>query len=69
MISLSEVMTQEELEKLLLLTCSTDCNHGNVSWGGSWAGHAITCLLLDLLDGEIGICVITNLRKFKFNYR
>ena len=50
-IALSEVMSQEELERLLLLTCNVECNHGNISWGGAWAGHAITCLLQDILDG------------------
>ena len=26
---------------------------GNASWGGPWAGHAITCLLQDILDGKV----------------
>ncbi|XP_041353670.1 baculoviral IAP repeat-containing protein 6-like isoform X2 [Gigantopelta aegis] len=51
-ITLAEAMTQDQLEQLILLTASHEVNHGDVSWGGSWAGHAITCLLQDILDGE-----------------
>ena len=50
---LYEVMSQEELEKLMLLCCHLEYNHGNISWGGSWAAHSITCLLQDILDGEV----------------
>ncbi|XP_064603703.1 baculoviral IAP repeat-containing protein 6-like isoform X3 [Liolophura sinensis] len=51
-ISLSEAMTQEQLERLIMLSANFEFNHGNVAWGGPWAGHAITCLLQDILDGE-----------------
>ena len=51
-ITLSEALSSHELEQLLMLTCNVECNHGNVSWGGSWAGHAITCLLQDILEGN-----------------
>ena len=51
-VALSEVMSQEELEKLLLLTCNIEHNHGNASWGGEWASHSITCLLQDVLEGS-----------------
>ena len=51
-IPLSEALDQEDLEKLLLLMCSMEYNTGNVSWGGSWASHVITCLLQDILEGE-----------------
>lgn len=50
-ISLSEAMTQEQLERLIMLSANFEFNHGNVAWGGPWAGHAITCLLQDILDG------------------
>ncbi|ELT93547.1 hypothetical protein CAPTEDRAFT_223860 [Capitella teleta] len=51
-IMLSEMMKQNELESLLLLICSIECNHSSTSWGGAWAGHAITGLLQDILEGE-----------------
>ncbi|OPL20763.1 hypothetical protein AM593_04129, partial [Mytilus galloprovincialis] len=51
-VTLSEAMTQDQLGKLILLASNLDLNYGNVSWGGPWAGHAITCLLQDILDGE-----------------
>ena len=51
-VTLSEAFSQDELEQLVLLTCNTEYNHGNVTWGGSWAGHAITCLLQDILEGS-----------------
>ncbi|KAK3576772.1 hypothetical protein CHS0354_014586 [Potamilus streckersoni] len=51
-ISLVEVMSAEQLKQLILLTSSMEFNHGNISWGGPWAGHALTCLLQDILEGE-----------------
>ncbi|XP_029637353.1 baculoviral IAP repeat-containing protein 6 isoform X1 [Octopus sinensis] len=51
-ICLSEAMTQDQLQQLILLAANQDFNHGTVAWGGPWAGHAITCLLQDILDGE-----------------
>ncbi|XP_062579414.1 baculoviral IAP repeat-containing protein 6-like [Saccostrea cucullata] len=51
-ITLAEAMTQEQLERLILLASNLEFSYGNVSWGGPWAGHAITCLLQDILDGE-----------------
>ncbi|OWF45700.1 baculoviral IAP repeat-containing protein 6-like isoform X2 [Mizuhopecten yessoensis] len=51
-ITLSEAMGQEQLEKLILLASNMEFSHSNISWGGPWAGHAITCLLQDILDGE-----------------
>ncbi|XP_022332916.2 dual E2 ubiquitin-conjugating enzyme/E3 ubiquitin-protein ligase BIRC6-like isoform X4 [Crassostrea virginica] len=51
-ITLAEAMTQEQLERLILLTSNLEFSYGNISWGGPWAGHAITCLLQDILDGE-----------------
>jgi baculoviral IAP repeat-containing protein 6 len=51
-VTLSEAMTQDQLERLILLASNLDLHYGNVSWGGPWAGHAITCLLQDILDGK-----------------
>ncbi|XP_059157271.1 baculoviral IAP repeat-containing protein 6-like isoform X2 [Physella acuta] len=51
-INLCEVMSQEQLEQLVLLIVDTEFNHDNLSWGGAWASHAITCLLQDILEGE-----------------
>ena len=51
-ILLSEVMSQDQLERLILLCCGMEFNHSNITWGGYWASHAITCLLQDILDGK-----------------
>uniref|UniRef100_A0A2C9JJC5 Dual E2 ubiquitin-conjugating enzyme/E3 ubiquitin-protein ligase BIRC6 n=1 Tax=Biomphalaria glabrata TaxID=6526 RepID=A0A2C9JJC5_BIOGL len=51
-IILVESMKQEQLEQLILLIVDTEFNHDNLTWGGPWAGHAITCLLQDILEGE-----------------
>ena len=45
-------MSQTELDHLILLHCSFDYNHVNITWGGPWAGHAVISLLQDVLDGE-----------------
>jgi hypothetical protein len=52
-VSLSEALSMSELEHILLLTSNMEYNHGNVAWGGSWAGHSITCLLQDILEGML----------------
>ncbi|CAH1791767.1 unnamed protein product [Owenia fusiformis] len=51
-VTLAEMMSQSELEKLLLRCTDLEHNHGNISWGGPWAGHAVSCLLQDVLEGE-----------------
>nr|KAG5700865.1 hypothetical protein BaRGS_012272 [Batillaria attramentaria] len=50
-LTLAEVMSQEQLERLILLAVQHD-NSGPSVWGGPWASHAITCLLQDILEGE-----------------
>jgi hypothetical protein len=40
-VTLSEAMTQDQLERLILLASNLDLHYGNVSWGGPWAGHAM----------------------------
>ena len=49
---LSEVLSQPELEQLLMLMCDSRYNTSQSSWGGAWAGHAISCMLQDVLEGE-----------------
>ncbi|GFS25394.1 baculoviral IAP repeat-containing protein 6, partial [Elysia marginata] len=51
-VSLAEAMTQEQLERLVLLVVNTEFNHSSMTWGGPWAAHAITCLLQDILEGK-----------------
>ncbi|KAI8505639.1 Baculoviral IAP repeat-containing protein 6 [Branchiostoma belcheri] len=51
-ITLSEMMSERQLEQLLLLCVGSDYNRGSISWGGPWAHHAITCLMKDVLEGE-----------------
>ncbi|XP_033127778.1 baculoviral IAP repeat-containing protein 6-like isoform X2 [Anneissia japonica] len=52
-ITLAEVMTQQQLQQLLMLCVGSKFNCGSSSWGGPWASHAIICLLQDVLEGEL----------------
>ncbi|XP_071961824.1 dual E2 ubiquitin-conjugating enzyme/E3 ubiquitin-protein ligase BIRC6-like isoform X2 [Antedon mediterranea] len=52
-ITLAEVMTQQQLQQLLMLCVGSKFNCGAASWGGPWASHAIICLLQDILEGEL----------------
>ncbi|XP_046401534.1 baculoviral IAP repeat-containing protein 6 [Ischnura elegans] len=47
-ISLGELMTREQLLRLIQLAVCND-QHG-AFWGGPWASHAVSCLLQDILD-------------------
>lgn len=51
-LTLAEVMSQEQLERLILLAVHHDNSQGPSVWGGPWAAHAITCLLQDILEGN-----------------
>ncbi|XP_041468480.1 baculoviral IAP repeat-containing protein 6-like isoform X2 [Lytechinus variegatus] len=51
-ITLAEIMSQDELIQLVSRFCSSEYCAGNSAWGGPWPSHAITCLLLDILEGE-----------------
>jgi len=51
-LTLAEVMSQEQLEQLILLAVHHDNSQGPSVWGGPWASHAITCLLQDILEGK-----------------
>ncbi|KAM3606446.1 uncharacterized protein V6R79_016382 [Siganus canaliculatus] len=52
-IHLCEVMSEQQLERLLLLLVGTDFNRGDISWGGAWAQYSLTCMLQDILAGEL----------------
>ncbi|XP_077439054.1 dual E2 ubiquitin-conjugating enzyme/E3 ubiquitin-protein ligase BIRC6 isoform X1 [Vanacampus margaritifer] len=52
-IHLSEVVSEHQLERLLLLLVGTDFNRGDISWGGAWAQYSLTCMLQDILAGEL----------------
>ncbi|XP_061767077.1 baculoviral IAP repeat-containing protein 6 isoform X1 [Nerophis ophidion] len=52
-IHLSEVVSEQQLERLLLLLVGTDFNRGDISWGGAWAQYSLTCMLQDILAGEL----------------
>uniref|UniRef100_A0A3Q2XNE1 Baculoviral IAP repeat containing 6 n=1 Tax=Hippocampus comes TaxID=109280 RepID=A0A3Q2XNE1_HIPCM len=52
-IHLSEVVSENQLERLLLLLVGTDFNRGDISWGGAWAQYSLTCMLQDILAGEL----------------
>uniref|UniRef100_A0A8C7FNG2 Dual E2 ubiquitin-conjugating enzyme/E3 ubiquitin-protein ligase BIRC6 n=1 Tax=Oncorhynchus kisutch TaxID=8019 RepID=A0A8C7FNG2_ONCKI len=52
-IHLCEVVSEHQLERLLLLLVGTDFNRGDISWGGAWAQYSLTCMLQDILAGEL----------------
>ncbi|XP_010774298.1 baculoviral IAP repeat-containing protein 6-like, partial [Notothenia coriiceps] len=55
MIHLCEVVSEQQLERLLLLLVGTDFNRGDISWGGAWAQYSLTCMLQDILAGVLGL--------------
>ncbi|XP_029926712.1 baculoviral IAP repeat-containing protein 6 isoform X5 [Myripristis murdjan] len=52
-IHLCEIVSEQQLERLLLLLVGTDFNRGDISWGGAWAQYSLTCMLQDILAGEL----------------
>jgi hypothetical protein len=61
-ISLSDILTDDQsLKNILLLCISVEYNHGSVCWGSPWSSHAIMCLLMDLMDIEVCIMNKTKL--------
>ncbi|XP_041107829.1 baculoviral IAP repeat-containing protein 6-like isoform X5 [Polyodon spathula] len=52
-IHLCEVVNELQLERLLLLLVGTDFNRGDISWGGAWAQYSLTCMVQDILAGEL----------------
>ncbi|KAG9344610.1 hypothetical protein JZ751_011282 [Albula glossodonta] len=52
-IHLCEVVSELQLERLLLLLVGTDFNRGDISWGGAWAQYSLTCMVQDILAGEL----------------
>ncbi|XP_066552631.1 baculoviral IAP repeat-containing protein 6 isoform X3 [Amia ocellicauda] len=52
-IHLCEVVSEQQLERLLLLLVGTDFNRGDISWGGAWAQYSLTCMVQDILAGEL----------------
>ncbi|XP_072565882.1 dual E2 ubiquitin-conjugating enzyme/E3 ubiquitin-protein ligase BIRC6 isoform X5 [Paramormyrops kingsleyae] len=52
-IHLCEVVSEQQLERILLLLVGTDFNRGDISWGGAWAQYSLTCMVQDILAGEL----------------
>ncbi|XP_048392897.1 baculoviral IAP repeat-containing protein 6 isoform X1 [Stegostoma tigrinum] len=52
-IHLCEIVNEQQLERLLLLLVGTDFNRGDISWGGAWAQYSLTCMIQDILAGEL----------------
>ncbi|XP_041105893.1 baculoviral IAP repeat-containing protein 6-like isoform X2 [Polyodon spathula] len=52
-IHLCEIVNEQQLERLLLLLVGTDFNRGDISWGGAWAQYSLTCMVQDILAGEL----------------
>ncbi|XP_055983998.1 baculoviral IAP repeat-containing protein 6 isoform X2 [Sorex fumeus] len=52
-IHLCEIVNEPQLERLLLLLVGTDFNRGDIAWGGAWAQYSLTCMLQDILSGEL----------------
>lgn len=48
-----EIVNETQLERLLLLLVGTDFNRGDISWGGAWAQYSLTCMLQDILAGDL----------------
>uniref|UniRef100_H3CIY4 Dual E2 ubiquitin-conjugating enzyme/E3 ubiquitin-protein ligase BIRC6 n=1 Tax=Tetraodon nigroviridis TaxID=99883 RepID=H3CIY4_TETNG len=48
-IHLCEVVSEQQMERLLLLLVGTEFNRGDISWGGAWAQYSLTCMLQDIL--------------------
>lgn len=57
-IHLCEVMSEQQLERLLLLLVGTDFNRGDISWGGAWAQYSLTCMLQDILAGMFSLLTV-----------
>ena len=51
-ISLSEIITLNELSKILLICVGIAFNHASASWGSPWSPHAVLCFLMDLIENE-----------------
>ncbi|XP_064622207.1 baculoviral IAP repeat-containing protein 6-like isoform X2 [Lineus longissimus] len=51
-VMLSEAMSQDQLEKFVLLCSNIEHSQSSTTWGGPWAVHAVTCLLQDVLESE-----------------
>ncbi|MEQ2215101.1 hypothetical protein XENOCAPTIV_027469, partial [Xenoophorus captivus] len=58
-IHLCEVVSEQQLERLLLLLVGTDFNRGDISWGGAWAQYSLTCMLQDILAGLFHLVIIS----------
>ncbi|XP_043914359.1 baculoviral IAP repeat-containing protein 6 isoform X2 [Protopterus annectens] len=52
-IRLCEIVNEQQLERLLLLLVGTDFNRGDISWGGAWAQYSLTCMIQDIITGEL----------------
>lgn len=59
-IHLCEVVSEQQLERLLLLLVGTDFNRGDISWGGAWAQYSLTCMLQDIISGTVFRSVLNN---------
>lgn len=57
-IHLCEVVSEQQMERLLLLLVGTEFNRGDISWGGAWAQYSLTCMLQDILTGVADIHVL-----------
>lgn len=55
-LSLGEIMSEEQLLHLLRLAVWNE--QKKTAWGSPWACHAITCLIQDILDGKVIVCII-----------
>lgn len=64
-IHLCEVVSEQQLERLLLLLVGTDFNRGDISWGGAWAQYSLTCMLQDILAGVFSLLVVGVMSGFR----
>lgn len=70
-IHLCEVVSEQQLERLLLLLVGTDFNRGDISWGGAWAQYSLTCMMQDILAGGFdshSVFFLTSIQKSGFRH-
>ena len=62
------MVSEQQLERLLLLLVGTDFNRGDISWGGAWAQYSLTCMLQDILAGVFSLLVVRVTSGFRAAY-
>ena len=51
-ITLSEIMSFNDLNRIILFCVGIEFNHCSASWGSPWSPHAVLCFLMDVIENE-----------------